>query len=113
VREACGAAIRYLRALDLDRFEVACGLLAPGTLQRAGGIKRCIARFGSARGTRIRYGIHGAVEWVLGTSIYFRTRAVDTIGPGIDQTMIVRSVHREPRIWMVMIQPANHDQWTP
>lgn len=113
VREACRAAIRYLRALDLDRFEFACGALAPGTVQQAGGIKKCVTRFGSARGIRIRYGIHGAVETVLGTSIYFRTRAIDRTGPGIAQEMIVRTVHGEPRVWMVMIQPADLDRSIP
>lgn len=101
VQDACAVAIRYLRALDLDRFEAACSLLAPGTLRQAGGIERCVTTVSSARGTRIRYGIHGAVETVLGTSIYFRTRGIRRTGPGIDQTMIVRPTFGGPRIWIV------------
>jgi hypothetical protein len=105
VHQACAVAIRYLRALDLDRFETACALLAQETLKNAGGMRGCAATLESARGTRIRYGILDAVKTVLGTSIRFRTRALDGSGPGIDQTMIVRPEGGRQRIWLVMIEP--------
>jgi hypothetical protein len=105
VQEACRVAIRYLRALDLDRFEDACALLAKDTLENAGGRAGCIATMSKARGIRIRYGIHQAVETVLGTSIRFRTRAIHGSGSGIDQTMIVRQEGGKQRIWAVMPEP--------
>ena len=104
-REACRVAVRYLRSLDLDRFEPACRLLAPDTLENAGGMEGCLSSLRRARGIRIRYGIHGAVETSLGTSIRFRTRSIDGTGPGTEQTMVVRSEHGRPRIWLVATTP--------
>jgi hypothetical protein len=105
VREACRVAIRYLRALDLDRFQDACALLARETLENAGGRAGCIATMSKAKGIRIRYGIDQAVETIVGTSIRFRTRAIDGSGPGIEQAMIVRPERGRQRIWAVMADP--------
>ena len=104
-REACRVAVRYLRYLDLDRFEPVCRLLAPDTLENAGGIEGCVSSLRRARGIRIRYGIHGALETSVGTSVRFRTRSIDGTGPGIEQTMVVRSEHGGPRIWLVATTP--------
>src|SRR5262245_23215312 len=65
VRAACHIAIRYLRALDGDRFPAACALLARDTLDNAGGMNGCITTLARARGARIRYAIHAVVETAL------------------------------------------------
>lgn len=86
--EACAVALRYLAALDLDRAEVACGLLAPSTLEQAGGIDGCTETLLAARGTRIRYAIVGARRSTFGRSVVrFTTQARP--GSPLPQLMIV------------------------
>ena len=104
-REACRVAVRYLRSLDLDRFEPACRLLAHDTLENAGGIEGCVSSLRRARGIRIRYGIHEAAETPLGASVRFRTKSIDGTGSGTKQTMVVRLEQGEPRIWLVATTP--------
>jgi hypothetical protein len=106
VREACRVAIRYLRALDLDRPRTACAQLAQDTLDNAGGMRGCVATLETTRGTRIRYVIHAAVTTVAGTSVRFRTRAIDGTGPGIDQVMVLHPEEGRQRIVIVMADPS-------
>ena len=71
---ACGVAVRYLAALDLDRADDACGLLDPGTLQAAGGSGACKKALLQARGIRIRYRVSAVSQSPLGTTVRFSTR---------------------------------------
>ena len=72
---ACGVAVRYLAALDHDRAAEACGLLAPETLQAAGGSSACKRILLQARGIRIHYRISAVAQSLLGTTVRFSTRA--------------------------------------
>jgi hypothetical protein len=71
---ACTVALRYLAALDLDRTHEACALLAPGTLEAAGGMTACRRLLSRARGIRIVYAIDDVHRTPLGRSVYFSTR---------------------------------------
>lgn len=73
--KACAIALRYLAALDLDRAGDACRLLAPGTLQAAGGLNACKKTLLRARGIRIHYRISAVAQSPLGTTVRFSTRA--------------------------------------
>jgi hypothetical protein len=72
---ACGVALRYLVALDLDRAEEACRLLDRGTLEAAGGMAACTRTLLRARGIRIHYRILAVARSPLGTTLRFSTRA--------------------------------------
>lgn len=72
---ACGAAVRYLSALDLDRAGDACRLLDAGTLQAAGGLGACKKTLLQARGVHIRYRISAVAPSPLGMTVRFSTRA--------------------------------------
>jgi hypothetical protein len=72
---ACGVAVQYLAALDLDRADDACGLLDPGTLEAAGGLGACKRALLLARGTRIHYRVSAVAQSPLGTTVRFSTRA--------------------------------------
>jgi hypothetical protein len=72
---ACGVAVQYLAALDLDRVDDACGLLDPGTLQAAGGLGACKRALLLSRGIRIRYRVSAVAQSPLGTTVRFSTRA--------------------------------------
>jgi len=72
---ACGVALRYLAALDLDRAEEACRLLDQGTLEAAGGMGACMRMLLRARGIRIHYRILAVARSPLGTTVRFSTRA--------------------------------------
>jgi hypothetical protein len=71
---ACGVALRYLAALDLDRAREACGLLEQSTLAAAGGMRGCVKILSSSRGIRIRYAIRGVLPSPLGRTIRFWTQ---------------------------------------
>lgn len=85
--KACGVALRYLAALDLDRFDEVCALLEPETLEGAGGLARCKRTLRSARGLRIRYSLTKVVASALGHTVFFSTRRGRS-GP-LPQGMIV------------------------
>jgi hypothetical protein len=72
---ACGVALRYLAALDLDRAGCACALLERSTLEAAGGIAGCVKTLSQARGIRIHYWITAVMESPLGRTVSFSTRA--------------------------------------
>jgi hypothetical protein len=84
---ACGVALRYLAALDLDRFDEACALLEPETLEAAGGMAGCEKTLAPARGIRIRYSLTAVRRSPLGRTVFFSTRA--DRGSTIRQAMIV------------------------
>jgi hypothetical protein len=97
--EACRVALRYLKALDLDRTREACRLFAPSTLEAAGGMAGCTRRLAQARGIRIRYSLVAASESPLGTVILFSTRGKSR--GSVRQEMLVSSSRR-----IVAILPA-------
>ncbi len=72
---ACGVALRYLAALDLDRADEACRLLDAETLEAAGGMAACRKALLRARGIRIHYRISTVARSPLGTTVRFSTRA--------------------------------------
>jgi hypothetical protein len=72
---ACSVAVRYLTALDLDRADEACRLLAPETLQAAGGLGACKKTLLQARGIRIHYRVAAVAQTPLGTTVRFSTKA--------------------------------------
>jgi hypothetical protein len=102
---ACRVALRYLRALDLDRFEEACAQLARDTLDQAGGAAGCVHRLNRSRGKRIRYEIDEARRWVLGITIHFRTQAADRKTPEIQQVMVLAPEAGDLRIVTVQADP--------
>jgi hypothetical protein len=89
---ACSTALRYLAALDLDRADEACTLLAPSTLGAAGGMPGCAETLRGARGIRIHYSISAARPSLLGTTVRFSTWA-DGDAP-IRQQMLVSPAGR-------------------
>jgi hypothetical protein len=84
---ACGVALRYLAALDLDRSREACSLLEPETLEAAGSMAGCRQTLATARGIRIRYSILSVGPSPFGRTIFFSTTAASR--PPIRQAMIV------------------------
>jgi hypothetical protein len=100
-RRACSVALRYLAALDLDRAEVACGLLDGPTLAAAGGMAGCTRTLLQARGIRIRYSILAALASPLGTTIRFTTAGGSD--PPLHQQMLVSRAGRiiavVPELW--------------
>jgi hypothetical protein len=85
--KACRVAVRYLAALDLDRFAVACSLLEPETLKAAGGMAGCKKTLAAARGIRIHYSVLQVHHSPLGRTVYFSTRVEGR--SAIHQAMIV------------------------
>jgi hypothetical protein len=96
---ACDVALRYLAALDLDRSGEACALLAPGTLDAAGGIGGCRNTLAAAEGIRIRYSLSEAVRASIGTTIRFTTQG-ESESP-IEQAMLV-----SPEGRIIAVMPA-------
>jgi hypothetical protein len=101
--KACGVALRYLAALDLDRFDEVCRLLEPETLEAAGGLAGCKATLAPASGLRIRYSLTKVVASPFGRTVSFLTR-MGRGGP-IRQEMIV-TPHR--LILAVVPVPQGH-----
>jgi hypothetical protein len=96
---ACRVALRYLAALDLDRTREACRLLAPETLENAGGLAGCETTLRQARGIRIRYSIHGVHRSPVGTTVQFSTQGRSNAP--VPQVMFV-----SPAGKIVLVAPA-------